>query len=620
MEENIQEDLTKGVELHIAGEFELAGQFYSSVIKLEPNHADANHNMGLLKIDTGYELEALPYLQTALQADTSIAQFWLSYIQLLIKLKRVEEASRILNLAKESGIEGEAFSDLHQQLNDQPKIDASDNSCDDETSSATTNILDTLKLDKALQLAKKKLTDDAFQEAKSIYQDILKKFPKNKKAISGLRSLEEKPTGQTSASLDPSQPQLQSLVNLYGQGKLQQALDQANALSRQFPSSSALYNISGAVYKGLGQLDSSIEAYKKAIRIKPDFAEAHGNLGVTLKEQGKLNEAIEAYKKALAIKPEYAEAYNSMGNALNEQGNIKEAIVAYNKALSLRPNFPEYMNNLAMLLFAAKQYKEAAKLFEKDTSSKSQTYLLKCLYEQDKQADFYDQLDYLITRGDNNAVIGSYISRSEIRYGVNKENPFCNKPLKYVLKTDLKHEYDFENIFVRGAKDILNNDLVQRRSQSLLTKGIQTTGNVFNQIGDVSGEIQNILRLEIENYRIRFENSQEGLIKNWPLNYDIDGWLVSMKSGGQLAAHIHDRGWLSGSIYINVPPKSKKDSGNLVVTSEEATHENGAPRNRESLDVVTGSLCLFPSSLLHYTLPFEADEERIVLAFDVIPK
>ena len=253
------------------------------------------------------------------------------------------------------------------------------------------------------------------------------------------------------------------------------------------------------------------------------------------------------------------------------------------------------MKNLAMLLFETKEYEEAAKLFKKDLSSKSQTYLLKCFYEQGHQADFYDQLDNLINRGENNAVIGSYISRSEIRYGINKENPFCNEPLKYVLKTDLTQKYDFENIFVRGAKDILNNDLVQRRSQRLLTKGIQTTGNVFNQIGDVSGEIQKILRLEIENYRIRFENSQEGLITNWPTNYDIDGWLVSMKSGGQLGAHIHDNGWLSGSIYINVPPKSKKDSGNLVVTSEEATHENGAPRNRKSLDVVTCLLYTSPS-------------------------
>jgi len=31
------------------------------------------------------------------------------------------------------------------------------------------------------------------------------------------------------------------------------------------------------------------------------------------------------------------------------------------------------------------------------------------------------------------------------------------------------------------------------------------------------------------------------------------------------------------------------------------------------------SLCLFPASLLHYTIPFESEEKRIVLAFDVVP-
>ena len=156
MEENIREALTKGVELHIAGEFELAGQLYGSVIELQPEHADANHNMGLLKIDTGKDLEALPYLQTALQADTSIVQFWLSYIQLLIKLNRVEEASRILNLAKESGVEGEELGDLSKQLIEINKVGTSVNSGEEDTHPAKPNILDDLKLDKAHQLAKKK--------------------------------------------------------------------------------------------------------------------------------------------------------------------------------------------------------------------------------------------------------------------------------------------------------------------------------------------------------------------------------------------------------------------------------------------------------------------------------
>ena len=41
---------------------------------------------------------------------------------------------------------------------------------------------------------------------------------------------------------------------------------------------------------------------------------------------------------------------------------------------------------------------------------------------------------------------------------------------------------------------------------------------------------------------------------------------------------------------------------------------------KKSINVVTGNICLFPASLLHYTVPFESEEERIVLAFDVIAK
>jgi len=83
---------------------------------------------------------------------------------------------------------------------------------------------------------------------------------------------------------------------------------------------------------------------------------------------------------------------------------------------------------------------------------------------------------------------------------------------------------------------------------------------------------------------------------------------------------MHETGWVSGSIYINVPSKLNADSGNLVVCIDDEEHLTGENKNtKKSIDVVTGSLCLFPASLLHYTIPFESEEERIVLAFDVIP-
>ena len=153
------------------------------------------------------------------------------------------------------------------------------------------------------------------------------------------------------------------------------------------------------------------------------------------------------------------------------------------------------------------------------------------------------------------------------------------------------------------------------------TNGFQTYGNLFSLDADFTAEMEKIIREEVEKYRVHFKDSEEGLITHWPGGYNISSWLIGMKSGGALKPHMHEMGWLSGSIYINVPSKSQSDSGNLVVCIEDEEFIGEEFKNQKKIiDVVTGSLVLFPASLLHYTIPFESEEERIVLAFDVEPK
>jgi hypothetical protein len=182
-------------------------------------------------------------------------------------------------------------------------------------------------------------------------------------------------------------------------------------------------------------------------------------------------------------------------------------------------------------------------------------------------------------------------------------------------------QYDFEAIFVETARLILDERRISNRKQSLLVNGSQTSGNLFDVKNSFIEKIQKAIRLEIEKYQIHFKDSKDGFIKKWPTNYSLHGWLIRMKSGGELKPHIHDNGWLSGSVYINVPPKLKAESGNLVVSLGEEKDGTDKRRNvKEIINVVTGSLVLFPASLTHYTIPFEAEEERIVLAFDVKQK
>ena len=77
------------------------------------------------------------------------------------------------------------------------------------------NILDTLKLDTALRLAKQKSKEGSCADARTIYKDILYKFPKNKKAIEGIKALSGNTIGKKTDVQDPPQDRLQILINLY---------------------------------------------------------------------------------------------------------------------------------------------------------------------------------------------------------------------------------------------------------------------------------------------------------------------------------------------------------------------------------------------------------------------
>ena len=55
-----------------------------------------------------------------------------------------------------------------------------------------------------------------------------------------------------------------------------------------------LFNLIGACYKELGQLEGSVQMFKNAINIKEDYAEAHFNLGAVQKLLSRDQDAVES--------------------------------------------------------------------------------------------------------------------------------------------------------------------------------------------------------------------------------------------------------------------------------------------------------------------------------------
>lgn len=411
---------------------------------------------------------------------------------------------------------------------------------------------------------------------------------------------------------------------LRAKGKRNDAIRAINTAIACAPEDFEAYNSLGLTLQEIGKLRDSESAFRTAITINSDCIEAHFNLGNTLKKSGQLEKAAKAFKKAASLSPNFAEAHVNLGNTYRELGKTRSAKASYLRSIELRPGLTEAFYNLASMLKEVEDYEEAENWFKRVLALRpgyqhADSQLLTCLFLLNRKSSFLEKLRSMVDQGEVNATIGSLVCRSRLRYGYESLNPFCNEPLEYVCHMNLNHKHGFERDLLGKLKDVLRDNKVSTRSQPLLLGGHQTYGNLF-AIKDHRIElVEKIIRYEIDKYLITHSSSEEGFIRKWPEEYNLYGWIVSMESGGNLRPHIHEQGWLSGSLYINVPQKQYDESGSLVLSLGVETDTRHFRENSSKIiDVATGSLVLFPASLMHHTVPFESDEDRVVFAFDVI--
>ena len=166
-------------------------------------------------------------------------------------------------------------------------------------------------------------------------------------------------------TVESLQTQINSVISLYSNGQIQEALDSVEMLTKGYLNEPLLYNISGVCHKASGHLDVAVEYFEKALAIKPDYTEVNYNLGLTHQELGQLDAAVESYKKALAVNPNYAEAHNNLGVTLKELGQLDSAVECYEKAITTQPDYAEAHNNLGLAFYELDQVDAAVESYKK---------------------------------------------------------------------------------------------------------------------------------------------------------------------------------------------------------------------------------------------------------------
>ncbi|MFQ5618804.1 MAG: tetratricopeptide repeat protein [Rhodospirillales bacterium] len=405
------------------------------------------------------------------------------------------------------------------------------------------------------------------------------------------------------------------------------ALERAISLKPDF--ADAHYNL-GNVLKRMGRLEESLGHYAKASALAPDFADAHYNLGLALKESGRIGDAVTAYRRALAIDPEDAEAHTSLGSALQASGEPDEAMAAYRRALEIDPGYAEAHNNLGLVLYASGKPGEAVAAYRRALEIKPELVkahhnLGEALLEQGNGRAALDACEACLKLdpGNTAALATRAIALAETgdRDGARFLIDFDR--LLQITRLDAPDGFDAVADFNRAlerhihAQPTLAFDPVRYPTRS----GRNTNDLLLGAKGPIAA-FEELIHGAIQAYR-RFlpADPAHPFVASAPERWRLSVWGVVLERQGHQIPHIHKDSWLSGVYYVKLPAivAAPGQAGWIEFGRPPASIPCSAEPRVKTLRPEEGLMVLFPSYFHHRTIPFESDEQRISIAFDVMP-
>ncbi len=151
------------------------------------------------------------------------------------------------------------------------------------------------------------------------------------------------------------------------------------------------------------------------------------------------------------------------------------------------------------------------------------------------------------------------------------------------------------------------------------------TGDLLLDAQGPVAALKGLMEGGVEDYmRAMPEDKSHPFLASRPDRWKLTAWAVVMDTRGHQAPHIHSAAWVSGVYYVQLP-----NIGNLPEQGQAGWIEFGRPQpgfrckvepEVKSFQPEEGLMFLFPSYFYHGTMPIETEEQRISIAFDVIPQ
>jgi predicted O-linked N-acetylglucosamine transferase (SPINDLY family) len=325
---------------HRAGQYPEAEELYRAVLRTQPQHPDANHNLGAIAVECGQFLASIPYFQAALQANPRAYQYWVSLVDALIQAGEHTLAADILEDARRAGLAGDAAGELVERLVAQAlrRAETAPRFAGRTPPSAQCDEINRL------------FDAERFAEVVTMGRKMTRQYPQS---LVGWKSLSAAlmRLGQRDKAIEPMQRALQlnpadiDMLSNYGlalasRGELVQAeilLRQAVHHAPRFKQ--GWFNL-GIAMRGQARLEAAERAYRCALDAGGDDEGVLLNLSILLGEMHRFAAAEQSARKVIAMNPGHVQAHVSLGMLLKDQGRLAESLDVLRQAIALDPSEP----------------------------------------------------------------------------------------------------------------------------------------------------------------------------------------------------------------------------------------------------------------------------------------
>ncbi len=409
-------------------------------------------------------------------------------------------------------------------------------------------------------------------------------------------------------------------------GRPHEALPRLRRAAELEPASAEVAVNLGNALHAVGDLAGAEAHYRAAVAGDPQHLRGRLSLGNLLCQLREPAAALEHLVAATTLAPVAGGAHQFLGHALRDLGRREEAMASYRRALALDPALGEASEALGLLHMAEGDYEAALVALRASNRPYARARALESLLRLGRTGEFFADI-----AGEQAAEAVNLHSASLSAYAAHQlerpdPHPFCPDPLAWVRVIDRYPgpgpDADFLRALIREAGQV--NAVWEPRGVSTV-RGFQTGGNLFANPEGALARLQADLLADLERYRAALGDSPLTLATRWPRTPRLQGWFVRLLTGGHQGFHNHPYGWLSGCLYLQMPA-----APNLQDPSVDGAIEFGLrgadypPLSDRPLPTLLhvpkpGQLALFPSSLYHRTIPFRAEDERLCIAFDLLP-